>query len=72
VRKIGTISYQVSTAYVNGVKQFVNYVGGDSNMVTAFGVTFQDQADQCLADAEIVLADLRSVAITQATPIATP
>jgi hypothetical protein len=72
VRKIGTVSYQVSTAYVNGDRQFVNYTGGDANMVTAFAVTFQDQADQCLADAEIVLAELKSVSVSQATPIATP
>ena len=72
VRKIGGVSYQISTAYVNGVKSFVNYVGGDGNIYTAFGVTFQDQSDQCLADAEIVLGGLRSVAISQATPIATP
>jgi hypothetical protein len=72
VRKIGLISYQISTAYVNGVKQFVNYTGGDGTIFTAFEVSFQDQADQCLTDAETVLAELKSVAITQATPIATP
>ena len=57
---------------MNGVKQFVNYTGGDGNILTAFEVSFQDQADQCLTDAETVLAELKSVAITQATPIATP
>jgi len=72
VRHIGAISYQVDTAYVNGVRQFVNYSGGEGNIYTAFGVTFQDQADQCLTDAETVLAGLRSVAISEATPIATP
>jgi hypothetical protein len=72
VRHIGAISYQVDTAYVNGVRQFVNYSGGEGNIYTAFGVTFQDQADQCLTDAETVLAGLRSVAVSQATPIATP
>ena len=72
VRKIGVTSYQINTAYVNGIKQFVNYSGGDGNIYTAFGVTFQDQSDQCLTDAESVLAELRSVAVSQATPIATP
>jgi hypothetical protein len=72
VRHIGAISYQVDTAYVNGVRQFINYSGGEGNIYTAFGVTFQDQADQCLTDAETVLAGLRSVAVSQATPIATP
>jgi hypothetical protein len=72
VRTIGHTSYQVNTVYVNGVRQFVNYVGGDSNIYTAFGVTFTDQGDQCLTDAETVLTDLRSVSVSQATPIATP
>jgi hypothetical protein len=72
VRRIGEISYQVSTAYVNGVKAFVTYTGGDGNIVTAFQVSFQDQSDQCLTDAETVLAELKSVADFQATPIATP
>lgn len=72
VRKIGVVSYQVSTAYVNGVKQFVSYTGGDGNIYTAFQVSFQDQADQCLTDAEMVLAELKSVPVSQATPIATP
>ncbi len=72
VRKIGEINYQVSTVFVNGVKQFVTYTGGDGNIYTAFQVSFQDQADQCLTDAESALAGLRSVAVSQATPIATP
>jgi len=72
VRKIGAISYQVSTVFVNGVKQFVSYTGGDGTIYTAFQVSFQDQADQCLTDAESVLAELRSVPVFQATPIVTP
>jgi len=72
VRKIGEISYQVSTVFVNGVKQFVTYTGGDGNIYTAFQVSFQDQADQCLTDAESALTGLRSVTVSQATPIATP
>lgn len=72
VRKIGTISYQVDTVYVNGVRQFVNYTGGDGNVYTAFEVAFQDQADQCLMDAEGVLGTLKSVPVSQATPASTP
>lgn len=72
VRKIGAISYQVSTAFVNGVKQFVTYTGGEGNIYTGFEVSFPPQADQCVSDAETVLAELRSVADFQATPIATP
>ena len=72
VRKIGGISYQVSVVSVNGVKQFVTYTGGDGNIYTAFEVLFQDLADQCLTDAETVLAELKSVADFLATPVATP
>ena len=72
VRKIGPVSYQVSTVFVNGVKQFVTYTGGDGNIVTAFEVSFALPADQCVTDAETVLAELRSVADFQATPISTP
>lgn len=69
---LGSVQFQIDTAYVNGVKQFVNYTGGNGTIYTAFQVTFQDQADQCLADAEKVLSTLTSVPISQATPIATP
>ena len=72
VRKVGTVRYQISTAYLNGVKQFVNYTGGDGTILTTFQVSFQDPADQCLSDAETVLATLTSVSVSQATPSATP
>lgn len=63
-----TITFYVGTAYENGVKKFVTYTGGDGKIVTAFQVSFEEQADQCLADAETVLTTLRSVASFQATP----
>jgi hypothetical protein len=72
VRRLGNISYQVSTVFVNGVKEFVTYTGGDGNIYTGFQVSFQGQSDQCLADSETVLAQLKSVVDFQATPIATP
>ncbi len=72
VRKVGTVRYQISTAYLNDVKQFVNYTGGDGTILTAFQVSFQDQADQCISDAETVLATLTSVPVSQATPTAMP
>ncbi len=72
IRNIGGINYDIDTASLNGVRQFVSYTGGDGNIYTAFQVSFQDQPDQCLADAETVLATLTSVSITQATPPATP
>ncbi len=71
-RRINGVSFQINTAYINGVRQFVTYVGGDGVIYTAFQVTFSDQADQCLADAEAVLGTLKNVSIYEATPIATP
>ena len=72
IRKIGGISYQINTGYMNGVKQFVTYSAGDSRIYTAFEVSFQDRPDQCVLEAEVVLSTLTSVSIFQATPIATP
>ncbi|SRR5581483_2047346 len=71
---IGPINYDINTASLNGVKQFVSYAGGDlsANIYTAFQVSFVDQSDQCIADAETVLATLTSVPVSQATPIPTP
>ena len=72
VRRIDGVSFQISTAYVNGVRQFVNYVGGDGVIYTGFQVAFSDQGDQCLADAELVLGTLKAISDVDATPIATP
>lgn len=62
------VFYDVSVAYENGVKKFVTYIGGDKVIFTGFEVTFQDQSEQCLTDAETVLSTLRSVPASQATP----
>jgi hypothetical protein len=72
LRKIGGINYDINSAFVNGVRRFVSYTGGDGNIYTAFQVSFQDQSDACLMDAETVLATLSSVSVSQATPLATP
>lgn len=67
-RTIGAILYEVSTAYQAGQKQFVTYLGGDSNIYTGLQVAFQDESETCLSDAEVVLATLQSVPAAQATP----
>lgn len=72
VRRVGGISFQVNTAYVNGVRQFVNYIGGNGVIYTGFQVTFIEPGDQCLTDAETVLGTLTAVAISEATPIPRP
>jgi hypothetical protein len=71
IRGINGISYEVGIAYTSdGVKQFVSYVGGDANIYTGFQVSFQQDSDLCLQEAEVVLATLISVPEAQATPAA--
>lgn len=72
VRRIGSISYQVTAVDVNGARQSVTYVGGDGRIYTAFQLSLPDSPDQCIQEAEAVLTTLTSVPISQATPIATP
>lgn len=63
-----TITLDVSIVSENGVKKFVTYTGGDGKIVTAFEVVFEDQMDECLADAITVLSTLTSVPVSRATP----
>ena len=63
-----TVTLYVGTAFENGVKKFVTYTGGDGIIVTGFMVSFEEQADACLADAETVVTTLRSVPASLATP----
>jgi hypothetical protein len=72
MRRIHGISYQISTVSINGVKQAAIYTAGDGRIFTAFQVSVEDRPDQCLLEAETVLGTLTSVAISEATPIATP
>ena len=65
-------TFDVGTAYENGVKKFVTYTGGDGNIITAFQVSFDDQSDACIADAVTVISTLRSVPDSLATPTLTP
>jgi len=69
VRRIGAVTYQVSTASVSGVTPFVNYAGGNGVIYTAFEVAFVDQAELCLTAAEGVLGTLSSVPLSEATAI---
>jgi len=63
-----TITLDVSVVSENGVKRFVTYTGGDERIVTAFEVVFEEQMDECLADAVTVLSTLTSVPVSRATP----
>jgi hypothetical protein len=62
------VTYTLGIASENGVKKFVTYTGGDGTVVTGFEVSFEDQSEQCLSDAEAVLTTLQSVPSYQATP----
>ena len=62
------VTLYVGTAFEEGVKKFVTFTGGDGTIITAFMVSFEEQADACLADAEAVVTTLRSVPASLATP----
>jgi hypothetical protein len=66
---LGSVTFDVGTIFENGTKRSVTYTGGDGNILTAFEVSFQDESEACLADAVTVLATLRSVRTSQATPV---
>jgi len=68
-RKVGAVDYEVNTAYTDGARQFVTYLGGDANVFTGFEVSFQEEADLCLEEAERVLGTLTSLQASEATPI---
>jgi hypothetical protein len=62
------ITFDVGKVFENGVLKFVTYTGGDGTIITGFEVTFEEQADECLADAVTVLSTLTSIPVSQATP----
>lgn len=64
----GNIMFDVGNVYENGVLKFVTYTGGDGTIITGFQVSFEELVDECLLDAEAVLATLKSVPVSQATP----
>lgn len=72
ILRTDTVTFDVATAFENGVKKFVTYTGGDGNIITAFEVAFTDEGEACIADAVMVLVTLRSISASRATPTATP
>lgn len=72
-RYIGSAAFDVNTVLYQGETKFVTYVGGDRHVLTGFQVTFTDQKEQCLRDAEAVFGTLRSLsAVPTITPTFTP
>jgi hypothetical protein len=72
MRRLGVLSYQISSTFINGIKQFVTYAAGDGRIYTSFQVSVDERPDQCLLEAETVLGTLTSIPVSEATPIATP
>lgn len=66
--QVENITFDVGAAYENGVKKFVTFTGGDGTIITAFQVSFDEESEPCLQDAVTVLATLKSVPVSQATP----
>lgn len=64
-RAIGGANFDVHTVTRQGELEFMAYIGGDRKIMTGFQVSFEEQKEQCIEAAEVVLATLRS---TPATP----
>lgn len=67
-RLIGNLNYEVTLAYRNNQPEFASYYGGDGIVFTGFQVSFTEQMDACLQDAELVLATLTSTPAPTETP----
>lgn len=71
--QVGDIPYDINYVTMAGSMKFATYVGGDQRLLTGFQVSFVDQKEQCLLDAEAILASLRSfIAEPTITPTFTP
>jgi hypothetical protein len=66
------VTYDVGNVFENGVLKFITYTGGNTIIITGFQVSFEEQAEECRADAVVVLSTLTSVPVSQATPTLTP
>ncbi len=71
-REIGSYSFDVSKVSVGGELKFVAFVGGDKRVLTGFQVSFTQQAETCLADAEKLLLTFRPLAATPTPEANTP
>lgn len=59
-RVIGGANFDVHAVTRQGELEFVAYIGGDRKILTGFQVSFEEQKEQCIEDAEAVMATLRS------------
>lgn len=70
-RTIGVLEFEVAVVSQGGQVQFVNYFGRSGQIVTGFQVSFLEQMETCLADAETVFATLTSAPAATPTPSST-
>jgi hypothetical protein len=68
VLNTGEVTFDVGNVFENGILKFVTYTGGNGTIITGFQVSFEEQADECRADAVRVISTLMSVPASQATP----
>ena len=66
------VTFDVGNVFENGVLKFITFTGGNTNIITGFQLDFEEQPDECRADAVAVLSTLTSVRASQATPTLTP
>lgn len=72
VLSAGDVMFDVGNVFENGVLKFITFTGGDGRIITAFQVSFEEQADECRAYAFAVISTLTSIPASQATPTPTP
>jgi hypothetical protein len=68
----GELRFDVGNVSENGVLKFVTYTGGNGTIITGFQVSFEEQAEECRAEAVSVISTLGSVPASQATPTPLP
>jgi hypothetical protein len=68
----GELTFDVGNVFENGLLKFVTYTGGNGTIITGFQVSFEEQAEECLAEAVRVISTLGSVPASQATPTPLP
>lgn len=69
---VDDVTFDVGNVFENGVLKFITYTGGNVNIITGFQLDFEEQLEECRADAVVVLSTLTSVRASQATPTPTP
>lgn len=68
-RKVGAVEYEVNLVYQDDVLKFAAYYGGiPGELYTGFQVSFEEQSETCIQEAETVLASLRALPRSFATP----